>query len=323
MGLPKAVEDQEKRANEIQKEVYGNTGEKPPTPTPTPEEKAAAEKAEAEKKAAEEKATAEKPPATEAEKEHERLKQSYTVLQGKYDAEVPRLHAMVEALNEKIKAFETKPPEKPLETVKPALSEEVRAKMVKEYGEDYLKDHEDLITSVAQGVLAPLMEKFEKTVAPLQESITEIKKTNTKGVRATFESGLTDKVPEWEQLRDMPEFLKFLEQPDPLSGEPIGVKAKQADKANNLQVVVNIYNMFKESLGEKGKKIPDLKKILQPSTTHKPPKEKQEEPIITQTFIAQFYESVKKGAYRGKEAEAAAIEARINKATAEEKVVRI
>jgi len=258
-ALPKSVQAQIDKANEIANAVY---------PKKTPEEIAAEQAAEAaaldpanakpaakpEKKP--EKPAAETPPAEPAVPETADHK--YKVLQGKYNAEVPRLQAQIRDQNELItemrqrinntesllaamhttdpKAKETPAPA----NTSPGITDEERA----QFGPDLI----DVIERVAAHRLLP---EIDSRFAPLKTSMEKVSQSASQAEKTVAVSkrertiqALADAVPSWAEQNEDEGFLTWLNEKDVYAGVPRGQLLTQAFTANDANRVIAIFKGF-------------------------------------------------------------------------------
>jgi hypothetical protein len=250
MALPKAVQAQLEQAEAIEREMSGApttagvpadvpVAQTDPAPEPAPEP------------VVEEEVVA---PVPEPEVRTEDFEQRYKALQGKYDAEVPRLHHQVRELTgqlhsavtqiadltTRINAAQTQP-EAPAEP-----SEYVTDKDRQDFGEDLI----DLQRRVAketskefQNALKQLQDKNTK----LEETINVLTGNQAVSAEEKFFVSLTAQVPEWEQVNTDPRFVEWLSGRFP--GAPMTRKDSLAYARQNL-LLPQVVELFSEFLKE-------------------------------------------------------------------------
>jgi len=150
MALPKAVEDAAREADEMllkMQPAQSATDEK----TEEAPEKVEEEKSEepitpvaetVEEKVVEPEKVKEPETATADTKEYERLKQAHAVLQGKYNAEIPRLYQQIKDLEARLTPAKAEPAK---EEEQPQNLSDVFKKLTEDYGEDFAKGVRTLI----------------------------------------------------------------------------------------------------------------------------------------------------------------------------------
>jgi hypothetical protein len=280
-NIPEVVKKQAERADQIHRQAYpdqypqeakeekpeeGNTppeGAAPkPEETPKPEEKP---KEEAPKVAPE--PVAPKPPEKPPEED---WKHKYDVLLGKYNAEVPKLHTQVAAMQNLTRelqsqvtglkaaakekpatAKETPPKEEPPKKSEPAPQE---IEVVKTFKEEY----PDIYEAVARMIESAHAEKDagnppkpeEKPKAeerPKPETPSPTPPPAATDPRATFDYYLNRDVPDWPQLNKDPEFIMFLQAPDPNYAGTKLQSIQAAYDACDFTTVIGHFRDFKET----------------------------------------------------------------------------
>ena len=145
----------------------------------------------------------------------------------------------------------------------------------------------------------------------------------------TFWKELADKVSDWESINSSDEFNTWLDARIPYSNKTRRDALQEAQNELNHGTVIQIFLDFKaEKPVEKkedleGKEGLDLNKHLEPDSTIARQEIQKEVPqgkIYTRQEIKEFYTDVTRGKYKGKEAEAAKIDADILKADKEGRI---
>lgn len=160
--------------------------------------------------------------------------QRYKVLQGKYNAEVPRLQRQVQDLSSTLEQLKAQgvatqgmlaalaqgrvaapggQSQTPVAPVKLVKDEEV-----KEFGEDLT----DFIKRVAQEAVLPAV---EQKLQPVQQQVAEVRGQSEEDRRMALKAAherllatLDREIPDWRQQNNDPGFLDWLSQADPYSG---------------------------------------------------------------------------------------------------------
>jgi hypothetical protein len=148
------------------------------------------------------------PPARPAEN----FEQQYRVLQGKYNAEVPRLHeanrnlqAQNSDLSIRLQGLEAKVQEL---STPPAPGADF-TKIHAEYGDDLTNVLKEQASTIAQ---------LKGTIAQLQTGQAQVAQTAQESVQDGFWRELRRIVPDWQALNDDQYFLAWLAEADGLSG---------------------------------------------------------------------------------------------------------
>jgi hypothetical protein len=247
-ALPKAVRRQIEQSNKIIDELYGKdkpADEQPPVEQPIaakPVEQPAAEKPPVEQPAAP------TPPSDTAE-------QRYKVLQGKYNAEVPRLNHQVSEQNEIIRDLRQRQNNlealiASMNTVKAPAAEKVVAKPavspeeIEQFGPDLI----NLIERVSRGAVLPevatRLKPVEDRFAQVEQNTSNLQMGVARSAREKLIQALTGAVPSWEQQNKDPIFLGWLDQVDPYSGVRRGELLTRAFNANDTNRVIAFFTGF-------------------------------------------------------------------------------
>lgn len=279
--------------------------------------------------------------------------QKYKVLQGKYDAEVPRTVAekkeLQGLLNQAIATINqinaSRVPVEPTNTPSTISGVDVSAIKLEDLTGPELnalkEDYPDIYNAL-NGIVAKLNEQTVK----ISQEIKGIKNDQNASIGTVFKSDLSRLVPDWQEIKNDPEFSVWLSQTEKFSGRPYYELATLASQETDAARLAGFYNGFKESkkispappmdpgpaapalpAAPAAPVIPDpaLKNLSPPRSQNTPtppaePKNNQS-PKITKSFIQKFYQDAVKGVFTGRDAEYAAIEAQIHEATRTRKVL--
>lgn len=348
-ALPKAVRAQIERANQIAKEYTESLQQPPVDPNAPPADpNAPAPAAPAAAAPAAPPADPNAPPAAPAAAQPQEWEQKYKVLQGKYNAEVPRLQrkdtenteairqlreqltatqnllASLSAQREAAPAAAQPTPAAPTKLVK---DEEVR-----EFGADLI----DVMRRVVREENATLLPEIDRRVAPVAHRVDQVAQHSQQvGARVARNdqqsvlSQLEDAVPNWQELNEDQGFLEWLDQVDPFSGHKRGALLQQAYKAHDGPRVVAFFSGYiKEHAVVTPPAVPATPAAPAPAAA---PQKKLEQFVapgtpktgaaVTQDLsgkrvwsraeVGQFYADSSAGRFKGTAAERKAIEADI------------
>ena len=204
--LPEAVVKQVEAADNLFKELYAEEPEGKEPETKEPEAK-------------------EPDPAPEKKPEEDSFEHKFSVLKGKYDKEVPRLHRQLRdsendkkrmadrlsQLEAEVRRLNEVPPKAP----EPPLSQQE----IDEFGPDLI----DIIRRVAKAETGVVLDEQLK---PVKESLKQKNETVAKDDTDVSESDrrqmltdLADAIPDWEKQNEDPKFLDWLDLEDPYTGK--------------------------------------------------------------------------------------------------------
>lgn len=258
--------------------------------------------------------------------------QKYNVLQGKYNAEVPRMAQAVRELKQandelaqKVKELQDSKPQAPVQTETFVNPDEIES-----YGADLL----DVAARKAKEQYLPLIRQLEGKIQTLEQQLQQgnkrvenVEQATTRSLRDTFFAHLDAKVPAWEQLNTDPGFLSWLDSVDDLYGVSRRQMFNQAYERLDADRVARFFTAF---AGPGTKPAPQQNglapvvpkdELVAPSNTRGPTAPPTQQKSFSRAEIQTFYDRLRQGAYRGREAEAKRIEAEIFRAQAEGRLV--
>jgi hypothetical protein len=290
--LPRAVIAAEKRADEILQEIEKQSqmeqmpqppveSQDPPTPQPPIDST---------------------PPPQEESWEHR-----FKVLQGKYNAEVPRFAHENKDLKSRLQSLEEQ-----LEDMKSAKPVEllVKPEEIEQYGEGLI----DVARRVAREELA----SKDAQIAKLRSEIDSVKSVQSHVVQDNFFKSLTEMVPDWEALNADANFLNWLDGVDDLTGETRQALLGKAENQRDPVRAAKFFNTYKKaSQTWAAQSAASLEQQIVPPT-NQAPSTPQAKKIWTRAEITNFYDRVRRGTIS--DADAVAIEADIASASVEGRI---
>lgn len=257
----------------------------------------------------------------------------FEVLQGKYNAEIPRL-------TERLRELEAKASQSP---VPPAKEKEPNpeyeaayADLVEEHGPTTAKSLITIAQSIAREISAENQQKFEaqlqEKLKPYDEQVAQL----TQGQQATAEerffSSLSSLAPDWKTINGWapdgipqdPKFTAFLDASVPGTDFTYDDLLLGHYRNGNAQKVKEVFDIFRAQNPAAATATPaqnEIEKYIDPNTTGKgtaPPDNNQ--PTYTQAQVDAFFDSRIKGTFRGTREEAARLENEYTKAITEGRV---
>lgn len=324
--IPPAVARAAARANDLVREQATapatTVGEPGPAPTPAPETLTRLPSAPL--------ASSVPPPpvppappaaAPAAQPPTDEWKQRYDSLQGKYNSEVPQLRAQLDGVQRLLAQLSAPRPEPaPTPAAAPAVSDDAIAKDKQEFGPE-------LFDAVQRWVLAtvnPRLVEIEQHLGRLGQAQGQVRtETAQQRVMAALDAD-TQLGQVWRQLNSDQAFMAWLEHQDPFTGE---VRKNLLGTAFNRGDAIRTAAFFRAYIGEHTATTPAP--TLQPPTP--PPGDGRptldsmaapgrpagnpgssgasgEKRVWTKEDISAFYRAKTSGGYRGREAEALALE---------------
>lgn len=314
MSLPKAIQQQVENADAMVAQMNGQTlpGETAPDPSnldntlpadPTTQQ------------------VSPEPKPTEVPEETWQAK--FFTLKGKYDAEVPRLHAQLRELNTQVQQLITEAAvraQTPTPTPEPAKT--LITEQDKEaFGSDLL----DLIDRATEAKVSGFRDreaKLQQEIAELKGQVGRVGETIGSSSKEMFLERLAKQVPDWEAMNTDQGFLTWLAEVDPVYGFARQValnSAYEALDANRTAAVFKQYKALTAPANQPSK--PNLQSQVAPTrsrTSPAPANSAGDKRTFTQGEIAQFYDQWRRGFID--EAEAVRIEQEIAAATTEGRI---
>lgn len=290
MPLPRAVIEQAERAERAHLELLGKTeeGNQPTAPevkeeTPANEQKPADEPTQKVEAPEEKKPVVETPAAATDPWE---LK--YRVLNGKYNAEVPRLAAEVRDLKAQLEAALA---QKTAEA--PATPEPDVSSVAEQYGEDFA----NAVKTVASAETKRLRDELASEVKQMRDS-------DAKRTRNDFMRDLASAVPDWQTIDQDPGFTAFLDEFDPLTGRTRREFFNEADAANDANRVASYFVTYSRASTPRAKSevdekpaAPSVEHLIAPDSSRsvEAPRGKKQ---WTTKEINKFYDDARRGLYK-------------------------
>lgn len=345
---PKQVRAAVAAAEELQSQIYADE--------PTPEEKESSSNSDIDtllsqvtEPSAERVAEAEaEAPAPAAKVEREDWKQKYSVLKGKYDAEVPRLHDQLKVLEGQVTTLiET--------TVKPEAQEKsaeqpkfkyIAEDELEDYGEDFMDMVGRRAQEIAEQQLAPITAQMAGEISALKAELGQNTQRVDTSEQRDFYAQLDRGVENWRAINDDPVFAEWVQQevPEGRVGETRLQVLMESFNAKDVSGVKRVFDRFvsanstpqttQENVqsqgiqnGQQGTAAATLSldSLVSPSagqgsTQQGAPANEGSQKVWTQAEIAKFYTDSRVGKFAKRPEDKAKIEADIVLAAAQGRV---
>ena len=318
MALPRQVEAQLRELEQIERQIAES--QNPASANPEPAQDPPAEPSTPEPAAAEPKPVEPKPEPTEPAIAEETWQSRYIALKGKYDAEVPRLHADVREFKAQLDKLQRAVETKPVETKKPAVAEKlVTDADVQAFGEDLIEVQRKVAREVAaefRGELDAMRAENEK----LREQLTT---TGSQVSEASFEQRLYRMVPDFQDVNADPRWINWLNEVDPLLRAPRKTVAQEAFNRADAEAVAHYVGMFKSSIAPVepvNDKAAELEKQIQPKRSASTAPISPQARIYTDAQVQKMFQKSVELSSRGQREEAMKLEAEIDAAYREGRV---
>lgn len=313
MNLPRAVLEAERKADEALQRLQqarqpqqtptdqappGQVASDPPANTPAPSEPAAQAPA-----------PASTPPAPASQDGDDKWEARYKTLHGKYNAEVPRLHAALKERDSKLNSLTEE-----VEALKASLAKPreslVRPEEVNEFGEPLV----DLIRRAAREEVG----SKDDEIAQLKKRLESLDSTLVQNKEVGFYDKLASAVPDWMAINDDPDFHAWLGETDEITGYTRQDILSEAEGKRDADRVARFFSAFKKVQQNKAAAATaSLDSQVAPVVT-RTPESPPGKKLWTRAEIADFYARDRRGEIS--EADAAAIDAEIQLAIREKRV---
>ena len=245
----------------------------------------------------------------------------FKVLQGKYNAEVPRLHKETRELADQVRNLQAQleTSQTPAPVAKDLEAADLDIEAYAEYGEEF-KTLAETVKSLTTRV-----ETLDTENTSLKESITNVEVIQTNTDSEKFWVSLEAAVPDWEVINSNPDFVQWLQEVDPVSNLPRQTHLNDASETLNSNKTISIFKLFNDSVAKESnnnnQRNTNIARQAQPDSIDTPAPVSQTKRLYTQKEIKEFYKDVSTGKWKGHEQELAQIEADIFAAPQEGRII--
>jgi hypothetical protein len=266
------------------------------------------------------------PPTPPSTPEEVQWRQRYLTLEGKYKAEVPRLHSELRDLKSQLQtALEAMKPQKSV-TPAPPKEAKVTPKDVETFGSDLVdlvkRQAEDIVSSREEATRAEL-EKLRAENERLQASISGVTKSQEASAQEIYLGKLAALVPDWATINTDPGFLEWLSGTDEMSGLTRQAYIDHAYQNQDVQRTAVIFNAWKALAAGKAPEAPaqaktEIQRQVEPGKSKSVPVTQSDAAtkVWTAKEVEQFYRDLREGRFKNT-AEAEKIEAEIDLAVSQ------
>lgn len=302
MALPQKIQQQLDMA-----ESFLQQAQPAAEPAPAPVETQTAEPAPAP-------APVEAPPAKPAVDE---FRQKYLSLQGvhrSFEDKIRNLERERAQLAAELEAAR-RTPEKPAAALDPQDAET--------FGTDLV----EMVQRVAETMFGSAAKALDARLAAVEQRLEGTAQVVAKTAEETFYERLGAIVPDYAAVNTSEGFLTWLGEEDGMSGAPRQAALTAAGEALDANRVAKVFLAYKATLAPtpasgKTSAAAHLAKQVSPSSSAASPAPRNPaKNTYTVSEVQSFYRDVQSGKYRGRDAEAAQLEASINQALAEGRIV--
>jgi enoyl reductase-like protein len=317
-ALPKQVQKQLAEIAEMEKAMMApapvdstDVGENTQTESPQ----------QSEAPVATEQVTSTETPAPQAE---EKWEQKYRILQGKYDAEVPRLHQQNKELATQLQTLQAQV----TELAKPKEAPKQEERLVTEadeeaFGKDLLDVQRRIAREIMREHVAPLQGELSKRDARIEQLENMLTRTQGDVTSMTFEQQLERVVPDFSKINADPKWVAWLDAVDS-NGDSIRPRAEAAYNAGDIGKVAKYVEAFKATLAPVRKNESNQQELRQqvapPKTATPQSNVPQGERVYTEAEANRLWDKVTKLYTQGKNDEGLSLENELSAAYAQGRI---
>lgn len=239
----------------------------------------------------------------------------YRTLQGIHNRHTADLKARLqeqEQLTAQLKAQLEAKTQAPEVTVDPKDAEVFGADMV------------DMVRRVTLAAYAGVAAQFDQRLTAIEQHLRGTANAVAKTTDEIFMERLLARVPDFEAVNTSEGFLAWLSEIDPIYGAPRQDALTAAGDARDVERVATIFNAYKATLQAQAPAAPATNKLdkqVAPRASAPAAAPVAARNTFTVAEVQAFYRDMQRGVYRGREAEAAAMEQKFNAALAEGRIV--
>jgi len=341
MALPEQIRKQTEAVQELYKQLNGdsNNGEGTPADgnTATPTDGASNSPA-ADENTVQNVATPSSgnEQTTDDKNSDEVLSQKYRTLQGMYNAEVPRLHSQNKELTSRVQQMEQLLATLSAQTNAPRNAEVVTDPLITDRDQEEYGESLDVMRRVTREELIPVAQKIAQIDRILQQlQINVVPQVNNLAQRQAvnseqqFWTELTTYIPNWRDINNAPDFQSWLLEIDPLTGISRQTILEDAQRNLDVRRVGNFFRSWMELTGQanvaqntnRQAAASELERQVTPGrsrNTGTPTNSNAKN--YTPEDIKIFFNDVRQGKYKGREAERDRIERDIFAAQRENRI---
>lgn len=250
------------------------------------------------------------PPASE-----EKWETRFSVLQGKYNAEVVRVNAENRTLKDQLATLQSE-----VQALKAQADQAKQAPAAPVVTPEEVEQYGEGFTQFVQKVAASAAPKVDSSqIDTLQAQVTNVANATAELAKERFMLKLNSLVPNLDAMNSDPDFLQWLDEYDPLIGTTRQEALNRAHSSADADRVAAFFNAFAGNSNKARAARPSLDtQVVPPVRSGGPAQPEPQKPVWTQDGIRRFYEDLRRG--RLKEDVAARLEQDLTAAISEGRV---
>jgi hypothetical protein len=227
-----------------------------------------------------------------------------------YNTDVPRLNATNRSLDGRVAQLETLLSElntKQEPTTQEPIQSLITEDDVKEYG-----DSIDIMRKAAKEEFAPeiaRVKQLEEKIRQLQDVVPQVQQSQKSSEEKQFWNTLNQEVPDWNEINSNQDFQSWLLEIDGLTGISRQTYLADAQKKLDVERVIKFFSTYVQATGNVNdarkthSKNSELEKQVAPGRGRTAKPVSGEGKTYTRRDIEKFFEDVRFGKYKGREAE--------------------
>ena len=181
----------------------------------------------------------------------------------------------------------------------------------------------DMVKRVAETMFGSAVSTIDTRIASLEARLEGTAQAVSRTAEEVFYDQLSGLVPDYKTINTSQSFLDWLSEVDPVYGAPRQSALDRAAASLDVDRVSKVFMAFKGSRPAAPPKPSDQlnRQVAPASAASAPPPRSDARTVITTSDVQSFYKDLQLGRYVGKEQEARNVEAAINLALAEGRIV--
>lgn len=275
-------------------------------------------------------AGAETPPAVQPEpvtppdtSDEAKWEQRYKTLQGMHNQNMSDIKRRLKEATDANQALQAQMQELAAQRIKEPVV--IDPKFADEFGEDLVA----MVESITKAYLDRTQLENESRIKQLDDRVRNATSAAAKTAEDLFFEQLTLKVPDWKEINVQPEFLEWLAEDDPIYGITRQAALNTAGEQRDVARVSRIFKEFAGGVAGRPEPKPNeaktqLEKQVAPPAGRAAPlptaRPDANTRIISSAEVTKFYDDVRRGVYRGREADMQKLEQEINRALSEGRI---
>lgn len=236
----------------------------------------------------------------------EDFEHKYRVLQGMYTADIKTLRTQLGDIVTEVRTLKAQPA---APATQPAP---VDPKDIENFGADLI----EMVQRYAEQKMAGM----ESRLTALEQGMNGVTQQTALTAEQAFYATLDSLVPDWRAVNENPDWLAWLNEVDPVYDVPRQAALDRAFGKKNAPQVATIFKAYKATIPAIPAPSSLANQVAPSGAASVAPTAAPAKPFFSEKSITDFYRDLGQGRWKGRETEAAAIEAEINSAVAEGRV---